>query len=210
MKDLGHLRYFLGIEVDKSSEGYFISQVKYATEILSRAGLSDSKVAETPLELNAKLNPFEGKALPDPTLYRQLVGSLNYLTITRPDISYAIHVVSHFMSAPRTTHFAAVLRILRYIKGTLYQGLQFSSQSELHLHAYADSDWAGDVIYRRSTSGYCMFLGNSLISWRSKKQSIVSRSSAEAEYRATAHATSEIIWLRWLLSDMGILHSFVL
>ncbi|XP_026449789.1 uncharacterized protein LOC113349954 [Papaver somniferum] len=149
MKDLGHLRYFLGIEVDRSSEGYFISQVKYASEILNRAGLTDRK-------------------------------------------------------APRTTHFVAVLRILRYIKGTLYQGLQFSSKSELRLHAYTESDWAGDITDRRSTSGYCMFLGNSLISWRSKKQSVVSRSSVEAEYRAMTHTTSEIVWLRWLLGDMGI------
>ncbi|XP_026429328.1 uncharacterized protein LOC113325347 [Papaver somniferum] len=204
MKDLGHLRYFLGIEVDRSSEGCFISQVKYASGILNRDGFTDSKTSKTPLELNVKLNPIDGKALSDPTLYRQLVGSINYLTITRPDISYAVHVVSQFMSAPRTTHFAAIIRILRYIKGTLYQGLQFSSKSDLRLHTYTDSDWAGDVTDRRSTSGYCIFLGNSLISWHSKKQSVVSRSSVEAEYRAMTHTTSEIVWLRWLLSDMGI------
>ncbi|XP_026437393.1 uncharacterized protein LOC113335583 [Papaver somniferum] len=204
MKDLGHLRYFLGMEVDRSSKGYFISQVKYASEILNRAGLTDSKILETPLELNVKLNPIDGKALSDPTLYRQLVWSLNYLTIIRPDISYAVHVVSQFMSAPRTTHFAAILSILLYIKGTLYQGLQFSSKSDLRLHAYTDSDWAGHVTDRRSTSGYYIFLGNSLISLRIKKKSVVSRSSAEAEYMAMAHTTSEIVWLRWLLSDMGI------
>ncbi|XP_026434301.1 uncharacterized protein LOC113331872 [Papaver somniferum] len=94
MKDLSLLRYFLGIEVDKSSDGFFISQVKYASDILQRAGLTDSKTADTPLELNVKLNPFEGNALPNPTLYHQLVGSLNYLTITRPDISHAVHVNS--------------------------------------------------------------------------------------------------------------------
>ncbi|XP_026458922.1 uncharacterized protein LOC113359522 [Papaver somniferum] len=204
MKDLGLLRYFLGIEVEKSSDGYFISQVKYASDILQRDGLTDSKTADTPLELNVKLNPFEGKALANHTLYRQLVGSLNYLTITRPNISHAVHVVSQFMSAPRSTHYAVVLRILRYIKGTLYQGIKFSSTSDLCLHAYSDSDWAGDITYRRSTTGYCVFLGNSLISWRSNKQSIVSRSSAEAEYRALAHTTSEIVWLRWLLEDMGV------
>ncbi|XP_026398827.1 uncharacterized protein LOC113294659 [Papaver somniferum] len=169
MKYLGHLRYFLGIEVNRSSEGYFISQVKYASEIFNRDGLTDSKVSETPLELNVKLNPIDGKALSDPTLYRQLVGSLNYLTITRLNISYAVHIVSQFMSAPRTTHFAAISRILRYIKGTLYKGLQFSSKSDLRLHAYTDSDWAGDVTDKRSTYGYCIFPGNSLISCHSKK-----------------------------------------
>ncbi|XP_026460030.1 uncharacterized protein LOC113360781 [Papaver somniferum] len=207
MKDLGLLRYFLGIEVDKSFNGYFISQVKYATYILQRAGLTDSNTVDTPLELNVKLNSYEGKALSNPTLYRQLVGSLNYLIITRPDISHAVHIVSQFMSYPRSTHYAAVLRILRYIKGTLYQGLHFSSNSDLRLHVYSGSDWAGDVTDRRSTTGYCLFLGNSLISWFSKKQYVVSRSSAEDEYRALAHTTSEIFWLRWLLQDMGVISS---
>ncbi|XP_026379636.1 uncharacterized protein LOC113274473 [Papaver somniferum] len=207
MKDLGLLRYFLGIEVNKSFNSYFISQVKYATEILQRAGLTDSKTVDTPLELNVKLNNYEGKTLSNPTLYRQLVGSLNYLTITRPDIIHAVHIVIQFMSYPRSTHYAAVLRILRYIKGTLYQGLHFSSNPDLRLRAYSDSDWAGDVTDRRSTTGYCLFLGNSLISWRSKKQSVVSRSSSEAEYRALAHTTSEIVWLRWLLQDMGVTSS---
>ncbi|XP_026451083.1 uncharacterized protein LOC113351284 [Papaver somniferum] len=204
MKDLGSLRYFLGIEVDKSHDGHFISQVKCASEIILRAGLTDSKVVETPLELNVKLNHTNGKVLPNPTLYRQLVVSLNYLTITRPDISYAVHIVSQFMSAPRTSHFDAVLRIIWYIKGTLYQGLHFSTTSDLRLRAYTDSDLEGDVTERRSTTGYCMFLGNSLISWLSKKQSVVSRSSAEAEYKTMAHTTAEIVWLRWLLGDMGI------
>ncbi|KAL4018546.1 hypothetical protein IC575_022144 [Cucumis melo] len=137
-------------------------------------------------------------------LYRQLVGSLIYLTVTRPDIAYVVHIVSQFMAAPRTIHFTAVLRILRYIKGTLGHGLQFSSQSSLVLSGYSDADWAGDPTDRRSTTGYCFYLGDSLISWRSKKQSIVSRSSTESEYRALADTTAELLWLRWLLVDMGV------
>ncbi|XP_026429163.1 uncharacterized protein LOC113325157 [Papaver somniferum] len=207
MKDPGSLSYFLGIEVGMSPTGYCISQVIYASEILQRAGLSDNKVTDTPLELNVKYSPTDGTLLSNPTLYRQLVGSLNYLTITRPDISHAVHIVSQFMSAPRSTHYAAVLRILRYIKGSLHQGLCFSSKSDLTLQAYSDSDWAGDITDRKSITGYCVFLGDSLISWRSKKQSVVSRSSAEAEYRALAHTTSELIWLRWLLRDMGVIIS---
>ncbi|XP_026417439.1 uncharacterized protein LOC113312921 [Papaver somniferum] len=207
MKDLGTLSYFLGIEVSKSADGYFVSQAKYAYEIIARSGITDAKVTDTPLEVNVRHGPSDGKLLSNPTLYRQLVGSLNYLTITRPDISHAVHIVSQFMSAPRSTHYVVVLRILRYLKGTLYQGLQFSSKSKLILRAYSDSDWAGDVTDRRSITGYCLFLGDSLISWRSKKQTVVSRSSAEAEYRALAHTTSEIIWLRWLLSDMGVVIS---
>ncbi|GAV90077.1 hypothetical protein CFOL_v3_33486 [Cephalotus follicularis] len=111
------------------------------------------------------------------------------------------------MSAPRTTHFSAVFRILWYLKGTLFHGLHFSSESSLALHAFCDADWAGDPTDRRSTTGYCFFLGTSLISWRSKKQTVVSRSSTEAEYRALAYATSELLWIRWLLQDMGVSQS---
>jgi hypothetical protein len=131
--------------------------------------------------------------LPDPTLYRQLVGSLVYLTVTRPNISYAVHQVSQFMSAPRSTHYVAVLRILRYFKGTLFHGLHFSAQSPLTLRAYSDADWVGDPTDRRSATGYCFLLGSSLISWRSKKQSVVARSSIEAEYHALADTTSELL-----------------
>jgi hypothetical protein len=108
------------------------------------------------------------------------------------------------MSAPRFTHYAAVLRILRYVKGTMFHGLHFSSHSSLELQAYSDADWAGDPTDRRSTTGYCFLLGTSLISWSSKKQAVVARSSTEAEYRALADTTSELLWLRWLLSDMGV------
>jgi hypothetical protein len=204
MKDLGPLRYFLGIEVNSSSSGYSLSQVKYASDLISRAGLTDNKAVDTPLELNVKLRSTDGELVSDPTLYRQLVGGLIYLTITRPDISYAVHVVSQFMTSPRTVHFAAVLRILRYMRGTMHQGLLMSFSSKLELNAYSDSDWAGDVTDRRSTTGFCIFLGDSLISWKSKKQTVVARSSAEAEYRALVDTTSEIIWLRRSLEDMGV------
>ncbi|GAV72833.1 hypothetical protein CFOL_v3_16321, partial [Cephalotus follicularis] len=195
------------IEVTSDSTRYHLSQAKYASDILARAGVTDTKTASSPLEQNVKLRPSDGTPLPDHTLYRQLVGSLIYLTVTRPDIAYAVHLVSQFMSAPRTTHFSAVLRILRYLKGTLFHGLHFSSETSLALHAFCDADWAGDPTDRHSTTGYCFFLGTSLISWRSKKQTVVSRSSTEAEYRALADATSELLWIRWLLQDMGVSQS---
>jgi len=207
MKDLGSLSYFLGLEISSDSSGYYLTQARYASDLLSRAGLTDSKTAPTPLEYNTRLTPMEGSPLSDATLYRQLVGSLVYLTVTRPDIAQAVHIVSQFLSAPRSTHYAAVLRILRYVKGTLFYGLHYSASSPLELRAFSDADWAGDPTDRRSTTGYCFFLGDSLISWRSKKQRIVSRSSTEAEYRALADTSQELLWLRWLLADMGVVHT---
>uniref|UniRef100_A0A2N9EKK8 Uncharacterized protein n=1 Tax=Fagus sylvatica TaxID=28930 RepID=A0A2N9EKK8_FAGSY len=204
MKDLGPLSYFLGLEVSSSSNGYYLTQAKYTSDLISRAGITDSKIVDTPIEYNNRLNTHDGEPLPDATLYRQLVGSLVYLTVTRPDISYAVHIVSQFMAAPRSLHYAAVLRILRYLKDTLFHGLHFSSQSSLTLQAYSDADWAGDPTDRRSTTRYCFLLGDSLISWRSKKQSVVARSSTEVEYRALADTTAELLWLRWLLQDLGI------
>jgi hypothetical protein len=203
MKNLGQLNYFLGLKVTSGSDGYYLSQVKYASDLLSKAGLTDSKTCISPLEHNTRLLATDGESLPDATLYRQLVSSLIYLTVTRPDISYTIHLVSQFMSAPRSTHYAVVLRILRYVNGTLFHGLHFSSCSSLELRSYFDADWAGDPTDRRSTTGYCFLLGTSRISWRTKKQTVVVRSSTEAEYRALADTTAELLWLRWLLTDMG-------
>ena len=204
MKDLGYFSYFLGLEITHSTDGLYITQAKYASNLLSRAGLIDSKTVDTPVELNAHLTPSRGKPLSKTSLYRRLVGSLVYLTVTRPDISYAIHQVSQYLSIPRSTHYAAVLRILRYLKGTLFHGLFYSAHSPLVLCAFSDADWAGDSTDRRSTTGYCFLLGSSLISWRSKKQTFVARSSTEAEYRAFADTTSELLWLRWLLKDLCV------
>ena len=164
MKDLGHLSYFLSLEITHSTYGLYITQAKYASEFLSRAGLTDSKTVDTPVELNAHLTLLGGKPLSNPSIYRRLVSSLVYLTVTRPDISYVVHQVSQYLSAPRLTHYAAVLRILRYLKGTLFHGLFYSAQSPLILHAFSDYDWAGDPTDRRSTTGYCFLLGSSLIS----------------------------------------------
>ncbi|XP_028105052.1 uncharacterized protein LOC114304078 [Camellia sinensis] len=186
MKDLGTLTYFLGLEISSNSDGYYLSQAKYASDLLAKAGLTNSKTVSTPLEPNVHLTPLDGTPLPNATLYRQLVSSLVYLTITRPNIAPVVHLVSQFLSAPRCTHYADVLRILRYVKGTLFHGLHYSSSSALLLRTYSDVDWVGDPTDRRSTTGFCFFLGDSLICWHSKKQTLVSRSSTESEYRALA------------------------
>ena len=204
MKYLGPLNYFLGLEVSSSADGYYLTQAKYTSDLISRASITDSKIVDTPIEYNCRLNSHDGESLSDTTLYRQLIGSLIYLTVTRPDISYAVHVVSQFMAALRSPHYADVLKILRYLKGTIFDGLHFSSHSSLTLQAYSDADWAGDPTDRRSTTGYCFLLSDSLISWRSKKQTVVARSSTEVEYRALAATTAELIWLRWLLQDLDV------
>ncbi|KAL4566379.1 hypothetical protein LXL04_030494 [Taraxacum kok-saghyz] len=168
MKDLGLLRYFLGIEVAQSPKGYLLSQTKYISDLFERARLTDNRTTDTPIESNAKYSPTDGVPLSDP-----------------------IHVVSQFVTAHSSVHWGAVLRILRYLRGTQFRTLAFPSTSSLELRAYSDANWDSDIYDRKSTAGYCVFLGNSLISWKSKKKDVVSRSSTESEYRAMAIATSD-------------------
>ncbi|RVW86922.1 Retrovirus-related Pol polyprotein from transposon TNT 1-94 [Vitis vinifera] len=201
-KDLGKLKYFLGIEIAQSSSGVVLSQRKYALDILEETGMLDCKPVDTPMDPNVKLVPGQGEPLGDPGRYRRLVGKLNYLTITRPDISFPVSVVSQFLQSPCDSHWDAVIRILRYIKSTPGQGVLYENRGHTQVVGYTDADWAGSPTDRRSTSGYCVFIGGNLISWKSKKQDVVARSSAEAEYRAMALATCELIWLRHLLQEL--------
>ena len=156
------------------------------------------------MDLHLQLRPTDGTPLKDPSRYRHIVGSLVYLTVTRPDIAHAVHILSQFVSAPTTVHFGHLLRVLRYLRGTSSRSLFYARDSPLQLHAYSDSTWASDPTDRCSITGYCILLGSSPIAWKSKKQAAVSRSSAEAELRALATTTAEIVWLRWLLTDFGI------
>jgi len=204
MSDLGPLRYFLGLEVTSTPGGIFLSQEKYTQELISRAALTDHRTADTPMELGVHLKPIDGAPLADPTRYCQLVGSLVYLGITRPDITHSVHILSQFVLAPTQLHYAHLLRVLRYLRGTTSRRLFFPRSSSLQLQAYSDATWASDPTDRQSLSAFCVFLGPSLIAWKTKKQTAVSRSSAEAELRAMATATTEVTWLRWLLEDLGV------
>jgi hypothetical protein len=162
MFDLGPLSYFLGIEVTSTLDGYYLSQRKYIND-LDRAGLTDHHSVDTPMELHTRLRATDGVPLEDPTRYRHLVGSLIYLGITCPDIFYAAHILSQFMSTPTSVHYNHLLRVLRYLRGTIDRRLFFSSSSSLQLHAYSDATWGSDPSDFKSFSTYCVFFGSSLI-----------------------------------------------
>ncbi|RVW41759.1 putative mitochondrial protein [Vitis vinifera] len=167
LKDLDDLKYFLIIEVFASKNEIFISKRKYALEIIEDVGLLGTAPIDTPMERGLKLSD-KSNLLKDQGHYRRLVGRLIYLTVLRPDITYVVHVLSWFMHQPRKAHMEATLRVVRYLKNAPGQGLLFSSNNDFRLRAYCDSDWAGCPLTRRSTTGYCVFLGPSLISWKSK------------------------------------------
>ena len=202
MKDLGPVHFFLGIQVKRSTAGFFLSQEQYADDILDRAGISDCKPATTPVDTKAKLPSDAGAPVADPTFYRSIVGALQYLTLTRPDLTYAVQQACLHMHDPKDVHWMFVKRILRYVRGTAGKGLQLHRSSTPALTGYSDADWAGCPDTRRSTSGFCVFLGDSLVSWSSKRQPVVSRSSAEAEYGGVANVAAECCWLRHLLGEL--------
>ncbi|CAL2236996.1 unnamed protein product [Prunus armeniaca] len=195
-------------KVSRSSKGLYLSQRKYALDILKDSGLIGARPTFFPMEQNLKLNNEDGKLSHNPETYRRLVGRLIYLTITRPNIVHTVHILSQFMQSPRTTHKYVADRLLHYLKGTPGQGILLSSSNNFQLRAYdCDSNWASCPMTRRSTIGYFVLLGESPISWKTKKQDTISRSSAEAEYRAMAMATCELQWLRYLLYDLGLSHT---
>lgn len=202
MKDLGSLHYFLGIAVTHHTGGLFLSQRKYAADIIERAGMSACKPSPTPVDTKPKLSANSSAPYADPSHYRSLAGALQYLTFTRPDIAYAVQQVCLFMHDPREEHMHALKRIVRYIQGTLDHGLHLYPSATSTLISYTDADWGGCPDTRRSTSGYCVFLGDNLISWSAKRQATLSRSSAEAEYRGVANVVSESCWLRNLLLEL--------
>uniref|UniRef100_A0A3Q7IIM1 Reverse transcriptase Ty1/copia-type domain-containing protein n=1 Tax=Solanum lycopersicum TaxID=4081 RepID=A0A3Q7IIM1_SOLLC len=203
MKDLGELMFFLGIEFSRSSEGILMTQRKYALELISDSGLGGAKLAGTPLEVNKKLTSLQydeqvsneciksDRVLTDPTKYQRLVGRLLYLTMTRPDLAFSTQVLSQFMHCPKESHMEAALRVVRYIKEAPGLGLLMPTDNTTQLTAFCDSDWGACMETRRSVTGYLVKLGEGLISWKSKKQETVSRSSAEAEFRSMAACAAE-------------------
>lgn len=183
MTDPSALHHFLGINVTHNSSDLFLCQQQHTHELLDRANMLNCKPVSTPVDTSSKLSSTDGRLLSNPTHYRSLTGALQYLSLTRPDITYVVQQACLVMHAPRDTHLQLVKRILWYLQGTSHYGLQIYKSPTTDLIAYTDADWAGCPDTRKSTSGFCVFLGTNLISWSSKRQPTISHSSAEAEYR---------------------------
>jgi len=164
--------------------------------------MMDCKAMATPMALNLKLLCDASSEPVDVSMYRQMIGSLMYLTNTRPDICFAVNTLSQFLTDPRSVHLVAVKHVLRYLKGTVDYGLRYEANQKFNLQGYVDSDWAGSAADRKSTSGCCFSMGSGVISWFSRKQSCVALSTAEAEYVAACSASCEAVWLRKLLSEL--------
>ncbi|KAD2393219.1 hypothetical protein E3N88_40196 [Mikania micrantha] len=207
MSAMGKLQFFLGLQIKQSPDGIFIHQSKYTKDLLKKFDLQNCKNCSNPMSSTTQLDAdLKGKSV-DETLYRCMIGSLMYLTASRPDIMFATCVCARFQAAPKESHLIAVKRIFRYLQGTQSLGIWYSTGHSCKLVAFSDSDYAGCKLSRKSTSGGCQFLGNCLVSWQSKKQTSVATSTAEAEYIAAASCTSQILWLQTQLLDYGIKES---
>ncbi|XP_070677910.1 uncharacterized mitochondrial protein AtMg00810-like [Malus domestica] len=189
-----------------SSKGLFLNQRRYVLDLLDEAGMLNCKPASTPLVSRLQVDA-PNEPLPNPRVYQRVVGKLIYLTITRPDIAYSVSFVSQFMHSPSMIHWESVKRILRYLKGSIGKGLLMQKHGSNHIMAYTDADWVGNALDRKSTTGFCTFVGGNLVTWKSKKQTVVARSSVEAEYRAMAATACELIWLKILLTDLGCVNN---
>jgi hypothetical protein len=206
MSMIGELNYFLGLQVKQSPEGIFISQTKYARDLVKRFGLDGKSHARTPMSTSVKMSADPLGTSVDQTLYRSMIGSLLYLTASRPDISFSVCVCARYQSNPKESHLTAVKRIIRYINGTVNYGIWYSRDTNLELAGYSDADWAGNADDRKSTSGGCFYVGTNLVAWMSRKQNSISLSTAEAEYIAAGSCCTQLIWMKKLLSDYDIAH----
>lgn len=205
IKDLGVAHYFLGMEIARGDSGIVLNQRKYVLDLLDSTVLSGCFPVSTPLPVGFHLTASGSSPLKEPNIYRRLVGRLLYLNLTRLDVSFAIQHLSQFVSKPAADHLNVALRVVKYLKGNPSLGLFYSSHIDFKIVAYSDADYGACVDSRKSVTGYCIFLGSSLISWRCKKQVIVSASSVDVEYHALGSIVRELQWISYMLHDFGIL-----
>jgi hypothetical protein len=203
MSMMGQLNYFLGFQVKQLKDGTFISQTKYTQDLLKRFGMKDAKPAKTPMGTDRHVDLNKGGKSVDQKAYQSMIGSLLYLCASRPDIMLSVCMCARFQSDPRECHLVAVKRILRYLVATPCFGIWYPKGSTFDLIGYSNYDYAGCKVDRKSTSGTCQFLGRSLVSWSSKKQTSVSLSTAEAEYVAVGQCCAQLLWMRQTLWDFG-------
>ncbi|XP_073127457.1 secreted RxLR effector protein 161-like [Henckelia pumila] len=204
MSMMGELTFFLGLQVKQMEKGIFINHVKYTKELLKKFGMKNCSAASTPMSASIKLDKDEVGPSVDQTLFRGLIGSLLYLTASRPDIMFSVGLCARFQSGPKQSHYIAAKRILKYLKGTQHVGLWYPKDSSFNLIGYSDADYAGCRIDRKSTSGTCQFLGDRLISWFSKKQTSIATSTAESEYLAAGSCCAQLLWIQQQLRDFGV------
>jgi hypothetical protein len=207
LKDLESLHYFLGIEVKKTPDGgILLSQEKYVSDVLKRVGMMSCKLVNTHMATSENLLAHDGIPLipQDATKYRSVVGALQYLTLTRSDLSFPVNKVCQFLHKSNTLHWAIVKRILKYLRGTLNIGFKIDKCCSTLVSAFYDVDWADDIDDHSSTSGFAIFLGSNLISWSAIKQVTVSRSSTEVEYKSLANGTTEAMWVQSILKELNV------
>jgi len=204
MSMVGELKYFLGLQINQTDEGITISQSTYAQNLVKRFGMCSSKPAPTPMSTTTKLFKDEKGVKVDEKLYRGMIGSLLYLTATRPDLCLSVGLCARYQSNPKASHLLAVKRIIKYVSGTINYGLNYTRDTSLVLVGYCDADWGGNLDDRRSTTGGVFFLGSNLISWHSKKQNCVSLSSTQSEYIALGSCCTQLLWMRQMGLDYGM------
>ncbi|GJR68304.1 retrovirus-related pol polyprotein from transposon TNT 1-94 [Tanacetum coccineum] len=204
MSMMGELNFFLGLQIKQMEDGIFFNQSKYIKEMLKKFGLEESKPMKTPMSSDTKLTKDEECESVDSTKYRGMIGSLLYLTTSRPDIMFSVYLCARFQEAPKTSHLEVVKRIFRYIKGTTYLGLWYPKGTSIETVVYADSDHAGDYVDRKSTSGIYTFVGCCLTSWFSKKQTALAISTTEAEYVSAKKACQQALWMKQALIDYDV------
>lgn len=204
MSMFGQIKFFVGLQIQQNKNGIYITQSKYIREILKKFGMQDSKLVGTPMCTRLKLTKDDDSKEVDQTLYKSMIGKLQYVVHTRPDIALAVGIVARFSAKPRENHMMASKRILRYLRGTEDYGLWYKFGGNLDLKVFTNADWARNIDDRKSTSGGAFFLGKRLVSWTSKKQNYTSQSTTEVEYVAAVVNCYNIIWFKQLLEGMKV------